>query len=151
MFRYGVMALVLFAFCAALGCQSYSTGMQQSVTKADETAAISALHSISVAQRTYSVSNSGSYGTFEQLVQAGLLDERFKADKPKVKGYVLTMSVTSKGDGSAEGSYSVNADPEGSGPQAAGRHLYIDSTSGLIHVNASQPATASDQSLGSDQ
>jgi hypothetical protein len=151
MFRYGVMALVLFACCAAPGCQSYSTGMQQSVTKVDETAAISALHSISVAQRTYSVSNSGSYGTFEQLVQAGLLDERFKADKPKVKGYVLTMSVTSKGDGSAEGSYSVNADPEGSGPQAAGRHLYIDSTSGLIHLNASQPATASDQSLGADQ
>src|SRR6266705_5860965 len=105
MFRYFILALVLFSCCAALGCQSYTTGMQQSVTKADETAAISALHSISVAQRTYSVSNGGAYGTFEQLVQAGLLDERFKADKPKVKGYVLTMSVTSKGDGSAEGSY----------------------------------------------
>jgi Tfp pilus assembly protein PilE len=147
MFRYLIMGLVLFACCAALACQSYSTGMQQSVTKADETAAISALHSISVAQRTYSLSNSGSYGTFEQLVQAGLLDERFKADKPKVKGYVLTMSVTSKAEGAPDGSYSVNADPEGSGPQAAGRHLYIDSTSGLIHLNATQPATASDQSL----
>ena len=151
MFRYMAMAPVLFACCAALACQSYTTGMQQGVTKVDETAAISALHSISVAQRTYSVSNGGSYGTFEQLVQAGLLDERFKAEKPKVKGYVLAMNVTSKGDGSGEGSYSINADPEGSGPQAAGRHLYIDSTSGLIHVNASQPATASDQSLGADQ
>ena len=147
MFRYLMMALLLITCCAALACQSYSTGMQQSVTKADETAAISALHSISVAQRTYSVSNSGSYGTFDQLVQAGLLDERFKTDKPKVKGYVLTMSVTSKAEGAPEGAYSVNADPEGSGPQAAGRHLYIDSTSGLIHLNATQPATASDQSL----
>ncbi len=149
--RYMVMALALFACSAAPACQSYTSGMQQGVTKTDETAAISALHSISVAQRTYSVSNGGAYGTFEQLVQAGVLDERFKADKPKVKGYVLTMSVTSKGDGSAEGSYSINADPEGSGPQAAGRHLYLDSTSGLIHVNASQPANASDQSLGADQ
>src|SRR5207245_9768921 len=105
MFRYMVIALVLFACCAALAGQSYTRRRQQGVTKVDETAAISALNSISVAQRTYSVSNGGSYGTFEQLVQAGLLDERFKAEKPKVKGYVLTMNVTSKGDGSGEGSY----------------------------------------------
>ena len=76
MFRYMGMAPVLFACCAALACQSYTTGMRQGVTKVDETAAISALHSISVAQRTYSVSNGGSYGTFEQLVQAGLLVDR---------------------------------------------------------------------------
>lgn len=147
MFRYLIIALLLLACGAALACQSYSTGMQQSVTKADETAAIAALHSISVAQRTYNVSNGGSYGTFAQLVSAGYLDSRFNSDQPTVRGYVLAMTVTSKDDGSGEGSYSVNADPEGSGPQAAGRHLYVDSTSGLIHVNASQPATASDQSL----
>ncbi len=147
MLRYLMMALLLFACCTALACQSYSTGMQHGVTKADETAAISALHTISLAQRTYSVSNGGSYGTFEQLVQAGSLDARFNSDQPKVRGYVLAMTVTAKSDGSAEGSYSVNADPESSGPQAAGRHLYLDSTSGLIHVNASQPATASDPSL----
>ena len=150
MFRYVINLLVLLTCCASLGCQKYTTGMQQGVNKADETAAISALHSISLAQRNFSVSNGGSYGTFEQLVAAGLLDERFKADKPNVRGYALTMSVTAKTEGVPEGSYSVNADPEGSAPQA-GRHLYMDSSSGLIHVNASQPATASDQSLGSEQ
>ena len=150
MFRYVINLLGLFACCASFGCQKYTTGMQQGVTKADETAAISALHSISLAQRNFSVSNGGSYGTFEQLVGGGYLDERFKADKPKVRGYVLTMTVTAKTEGAPEGSYSVNADPEGSAPQA-GRHLYIDSSSGLIHVNTSQPATVSDQSLGSEQ
>src|ERR1700730_2930636 len=133
MFRYLLLALLLIACCAAMACQSYSTGMQQSVTKTDETAAISALHSISAAQRTYSVSNGGSYGTCEQLAKAGLVDERFKMDKPKFKGYVLAMNVTPKAEGGPEGSYRVNADPEGSGPQVADRHLYIDSTSGLIH------------------
>jgi Tfp pilus assembly protein PilE len=143
-------ALLLLACCATLACQSYSTGLQQSLARADETVAITALHSIALAQRTYSVSNSGNYGTFEQLVQAGYLDERFKGDKPKMKGYVLTMTVTPKAEGAPEGSYSVNADPEASGP-TAGRHLYLDSTAELIHVNVSQRATAGDQSLGSGQ
>ena len=150
MFRYVIALLVLFACCASFACQKYTTGMQQSASKADEASAILALRAISLAQRNFSLSNGGSYGTFEQLVAASQLDERFKADKPKVRGYVLTMNVTAKTEGAPEGSYSVNADPEGSAPQA-GRHLYMDSTSGLIHVKASQPATASDQSLGSEQ
>jgi hypothetical protein len=114
--------------------------MQQSVTKVDETAAIGSLHAIAVAQRTYSTSNGGSYGTFAQLVQGSYLDARFNFDKPKVKGYALAMTATPETPGSAA-SYSVNADPE---PPQAGRHFYLDSASGLIHVNASQPATASD-------
>jgi Tfp pilus assembly protein PilE len=142
MFRYLLIALLICGCSAALSCQSYSTGMQQSVTKVDETAAIGALHAIAVAQRTYSTSNGGNYGTFEQLVQGSYLDERFNSDKPKVKGYVLAMTATLEASGSAS-SYSVNADPE---PPQAGRHFYLDSASGLIHVNSSQPATASDPS-----
>ena len=150
MFRYVITLLVLFACYTSFGCQKYTTGMQQGVTRADEAAAILALRAISSAQRNFSISNGGSYGTFEQLVATGNLDERFKGDKPKVRGYVLTMNVTAKTEGASEGSYSVNADPERSASQA-GRHLYMDSSSGLIHTNASQPATASDPALGSEQ
>src|SRR2546425_5977206 len=142
--RYLIIAILCFCCGAVLACKSYTSGLQQSVTRADETAGIAALHTISVAQRTYSTSNGGSYGTFEQLVGGGYLDSRFSSDKPNVRGYVLSMTVTSESEGSR---YAVNADPEGAGPQAAGRHFYLDSTSGLIHVNSSQPASARDPAL----
>ena len=104
-----IIALLFFLTCTAFACQSYTRTLQQSVERADETAAIAALRTLSTAQRTYSVSNSGAYGTFEQLVQGGFLDSRFNSEKPKFKGYVLSMSVETKG---GDGSYSVNADPE---------------------------------------
>ena len=94
MHRYLLIASLFFIGCTALACKSYTAGLQQSVTQVDETVAITALHTIALAQRTYSVSNGGSYGTFEQLVQSGYLDSRFKGDKPKMKGYVLQMTVT---------------------------------------------------------
>jgi len=133
--RYLIIAILCFCCGAVLACKSYTSGLQQSVTRADETAGIAALHTISVAQRTYSTSNGGSYGTFEQLVGGGYLDSRFSSDKPNVRGYVLSMTVTSESEGSR---YAVNADPEGAGPQAAGRHFYL---------NSSQPASASDPAL----
>jgi hypothetical protein len=139
-----LIAFLFFVGCTAMACKSYTAGLQQSVTRVDETAAITALHTISVAQRTYSATSGGDYGTFEQLIKGGYLDSRFGGDQPKMKGYVLSMAVTPPGGGSPEGSYRVNADPEA--PQS-GRHFYMDSASELIHVNASQPAGAGDQSL----
>ena len=141
MSRYLMNAVLLLGSCATLACQSYTSGLEQSTTRVDETAVISAIHTIATAQRTYSISNSGSYATFQQLVQGGSLDSRFDSDKPKIKGYVLAMTIT-KGAGAAEDSFTINADPEGAGPQA-GRHFFTD-PSGMIHVNPSQPATASD-------
>jgi hypothetical protein len=146
MFRYPMTALLLLGCCVALACQSYNSGLQQSTTRVDETAIISAIHTVSSAQRMYSISNSGSYATFQQLVQGGSLDARFDSEKPKIKGYVLEMTVTTKGEGATEGSYTINADPEATGPQA-GRHFFTDST-GIIHVNPSQTATATDPQIG---
>jgi Tfp pilus assembly protein PilE len=142
-----IRMLVVLGACTLAACQSYTTGLQKSSTRADETAAIAALHSISLAQQTYQVSN-GSYGTFPQLVQAGALDERFKSEPPRVKGYVLLMNVIQRSE-AAESSYTVNADPDAS-QSLTGRHFYLDSTTNLIRVNATQPAGASDQSLESN-
>jgi len=139
MFRFALLATILLICLGSLSCQNYSSGLQQSVTRADETVATGALRTIAVAQQTYSVTNEGNYGTFPQLSAGGYLDERFNSDKPALKDYVLTMEV---GKGSGAPFYSVNADPAGEGPQ--GRHFYMDSKSNALHANATQPATASD-------
>jgi hypothetical protein len=127
---------LLIGVAFLLSCQSYSTGLQQSVARADETSAIAALKTISTAQQTYAITNGGSYGTFQQLYEGGFLDERFNSTTPEIEDYVLTMEVSAN-------SYRLNADPVRSGEQA-GRHLYLDSTSPLIRVNPTQPATAKD-------
>jgi hypothetical protein len=137
MFRFVLLATTVLICLASFSCQEYSSGLQKSVTRADETVATAALRAISVAQQTYSVSNDGNYGTFQQLVAGGYLDDRFNSDKPALKNYVLSMEVV-KGPPS----FACNADPAGEGPQ--GRHFYLDSKSNDLHANATQPASASD-------
>jgi hypothetical protein len=55
------------------------------------------------------------------------------------------MTTTPSSDGSTEPSYSCNADPTDAAT-SKGRHFYMDA-SGVIHVNAMQPATESDERL----
>lgn len=132
--------LVLIAAVFVLsGCQSYTTGLQQSVDRADETVAIAALHLIAQAERTYSLSHDGGYGTLDELKEAGYLDSRFSSDKP-LKDYSLALTVNS----GSEPSFSCLADPV-AGRQ--GKHFYIDSTSGEIHANATQTASAADPAM----
>lgn len=138
MFRCAALTFALLICFASLGCQSYSTGLQQSVARADETAATAALHTIATAQQTYALSTEGNYGSFQQLCDAGYLDSRFNFDNPALKDYVLTMKVFSKSEGPSN--FSCNADPSGNG---AGRHFYIDQST-VLRVNATQPATATD-------
>lgn len=142
MHRLLLLALLLSLTSASFACRSYTRALEQSVQRADETAALGAMRTLSVAQRTYSVSNEGKFATFEQLAQGGFLDSRFNSEKPKFKGYVLTMSVTNGAGG--EGSFTVNADPE---PPQQGRHFFMDSSSALIHINGGQPARESDPTL----
>ena len=127
---------LLVAFAFLISCQTYSTGLQQSVARADETTAAASLKTISAAQQTYAVSNGGAYGSFQQLFEGGYLDERFNSSTPQIGEYILTMEVSAN-------SYRINADPTGTGEQAA-RHFYLDSTSPLIRVNPKQPATDKD-------
>ena len=142
MLKSAILGLIVMTAMASLSCQQYSTGLQQTVARADETAVVAALRSISVAQQTYSISSGGTYATLDQLRDGGYLDVRFKAADGGVKDYALTMSTNPPGAGTPA-SFSCNADPTKTGP-TAGRHFYIDSTSQAIHVNASQPASATD-------
>jgi hypothetical protein len=135
--------LIALLLTANLGCattQTYTGGLKQSVARANEMSAIAVLRSIALAQQTYSVSNGGKYGTFQQLGEGGFLDPSISPTNPEVKEYVLKMEVNDKPGFEF---YSCTADPKRAG-EMAGRHFYIDSTSREMHVNPTQPATASD-------
>jgi hypothetical protein len=127
------------------GCQKHTEALESGVAGADETSAIGALRAILLAERTYSLSNSGEFGTMQQLVDGGFLDSRFSSGRP-AKDYIITLNVVAKEAGAPEGSFSCNADPDPT-LQRMGRHFFINSTSTTIHANNTQPATESDPSL----
>ena len=144
--RRFLSAVVLSMCMALLSCQSYTSELAQSPGRMDETAAISTMRSISRAQTAYNLRNSGNYATFEQLVAGGNLDSRFNTSKPKIYGYIFTMNTDSGSGSAGESSYSCSADPDPS-VNKSGRHFYLDSTSDVIHVNPSEPASAKDETL----
>jgi hypothetical protein len=143
MFRCFTVVLVLLVCVALSACQKYTSGLIEGAARGDEAVVLSTLRSIMLAQSAYNQST-GSYGTFQQLTDGGYLDARFKGDNPVVKEYKYTMTVTEKTPDAVVASYTCNADPERTGDRA-GRHFLIDSNSTDIHVNPTQPATATDE------
>lgn len=131
---FPTLIALLIACLSSGGCETQTTGLKQSVARANETAALAALHSIAIAQQTYSVSNEGKYATFQQLADSSLLNGNISPTNPEVTDYVLTMEVNDKPG------YSCKADPK----DKPGRHFYIDSTSREMRVNLTQPATDTD-------
>ncbi len=119
------------------------------VRRGNETAATQTLNTIKQLQADYSLGHRGEYGTFEQLIREGALDERFKGDSPVVSGYVFTLKVVPKSSGQPA-TYTINADPQSAeGIGATGkRHFYFDPSLSTIRENPDQPATASDPPLG---
>lgn len=146
MIRFLLIGFLFLAGLGALACQSYTTTLVESPGRLDERVAISTLRSIAQAQTAYSLSNSGDYARFEQLVAGGHLDSRFSSRQPKVGGYILTMTVANGSSGGAESSYHCNADPDPA-VNPAGRHFYLGSASPEIRVNLTKPATASDEAF----
>jgi hypothetical protein len=149
--------LVLIAlFLTACGSKSTNstnssseTGtLRKSVNVADEAGAIRTLQTMFRAQTEYMLSHAEDYGTFDQLVADNYLDSRFAGASPVVGGYAFKMTITPK-SGSDSAAYSVNADPRSADgtPTGGARHLYLDSTSNVIHGNATRSATASDPPL----
>jgi prepilin-type N-terminal cleavage/methylation domain-containing protein len=126
------------------------TGWKAAMRSANEAAAIKTLRSIAEQQMLYYNSHQrSSYGTFEEMLKDNLLDSHFSGTTPVKEGYVYTMKVIQKSTAQQAG-YSINADPQvREGVSATGRNsYYIDSDTNTIHVNPTQPATASDPPIG---
>lgn len=117
----------------------------------NQTAALQNLKTIATEQRTYFnlKGRSGYAATFDQLVESGALDKRFKGEEPVVDGYKYTMKVTQK-SASQPPFFSVNADPQqADGVGATGKnYYYIDSNVNTVRVNPNGPASAEDSPAG---
>lgn len=137
--RLAPLSIMLVVCLATISCQEYSTGLQTGSSRTGEASAIATLRTIAQAQTAYSISNSGHYATFEQLTEGGFLDARFRSSNPEFYGYAFKMQINPSGQG-----FSCNADPAPTA-KLEGRHFYIDSDTQNVHVNASQPATATDE------
>jgi hypothetical protein len=136
-----LLSVLLLSSCAS-GNSSEGLGtLPKAVSKVDETSAIQTLRTIATAQ-TQSRAVRGAYGDFNSLVQAGFLDDRFRADSPNLRGYRFVMKTT-------DTEFSVNADPEitEAQPTTGARHFYLDSTDNAIHVNQTQAASKTDPTL----
>ncbi len=120
------------------------------IRRGNETAAITQLDALRKLEADYIMGHSkGDYGTFDQLIKDGGLDERFAGDKPVVSGYVYTLKIVSRSSSQPAG-YSINADPQvAEGIGATGRrHFYIDPNVSAIRVNDDEPARPTDPPLG---
>lgn len=115
------------------------------IRKGNETSAIQTLEMIRKEEAGYMMSHRGEYGTFEQLLKDGSLDERFTGDKPVINGYNFTLKVVPKSS-NLPATFSVNADPQVTeGVAATGkRHFYVDPNVSTIRENLEQPASATD-------
>ena len=137
------LLLGLFSVMSAWSCGSAEEPhpYTKAVGAADEGSTIQTLRTISSAQGQYRAST-GAYGSFSALNKAGMLDMRFAADAPTLKGYRFTMDVSSPQ------AFTVNADPEAteSQPAIGSRHFFLD-PNGVIRVNGQQPAGPGDPPL----
>ena len=125
------------------------TGWKAAVRSANEAAAVQSLRTLTQQQMLYYNSHQRtSYGTFDELVKEGLVDNKFAGTAPVVDGYVFKMRVVPKTTSTPPG-YSINADPQvKDGVGATGRnHFFVDSDKNTIHVNNAQPAAATDPSI----
>ena len=126
------------------------TGWKAAVRSANEAAAVKTLRTIGEQQMLYYNSHQRStFGTFDEMLKENFLDTRFAGTTPVLDGYVYQMKVIPKSTAQQPG-YSINTDPQVSeGVSATGRnHYYVDSDTNTIHVNATQPATATDPPIG---
>jgi hypothetical protein len=139
-----LLSVVVLSGCGAFH-EGYRAGYDESIGSAKEAMAVQSLKAIALAQQQYQVDEGhGSYGTFEQLAKAGLLDERFASNSPIVEDYKFTMQLVPV-SGNQRPVFKVNADPHqiNASSITGKRHFYMGSDAS-IHVNDKQIATAQD-------
>src|SRR5215210_3546821 len=137
----GLLVLVPLGW---LALRMWDDTIQRRVIAANESSALTNLENIQAAEQLYFEAN-GEYGTFQQLIDAGVFQAQVSGDPPVASGYAFTVKVQPKTD-TQSASYNVNADPvRAEGRDATGRrHFFISSEVTGVRYNESRPATKDD-------
>jgi type II secretory pathway pseudopilin PulG len=141
-----MIVIAIIGILIAVGVTGYKAAMRA----ANEAAAVKTLRVIAEQQMLYFNSHQrSSFGSFEEMRKEDLLDTRFDGATPLMDGYVYTMKVIPRST-TAQAGYTINADPQvADGVSATGKnHYFVSSDTNTIHVNAAQPASASDPPIG---
>ena len=138
-----LVLLVAIAIGVLIG--AVVSGWKAAVRSGNEVATVQSLKAIAAVEAQYFNAHNRTFGTLDQLVLDQLVregfDTRFSSDYPSVDDCVYTLRVISKTD-TRPSSFTLNADPQAG---SWGRsHFYIDSTDGLIRINADRPAGLND-------
>ena len=118
------------------------------VRSGNETAAVAVMDRMRTYQAQYASRNKGKFAKFQQLVEAGVLDQQFSADVPVVNGYKFEMQITDPTSGTPA-DYKIWAEPvQPTGVTATGtRFFYTSSSLGTIKSHEGQRATDTDESI----
>lgn len=144
-----MIVISIIGILVAIGIPAW----QSSVRSANEAAALTHLQRLATQQITYfNTKNRSGYGTFDQLVEGGYLDQKWKGDSPVVDGYIYTITLRPR-SGTEPAYFGVNANPQKpTGLTATGtQFFYIGSDSGTTTSNPEKAASATDPPVGSGQ
>jgi prepilin-type N-terminal cleavage/methylation domain-containing protein len=120
-------------------------GFKTAQKAGNEAATVQDMKTIAAVEIQYFNTNSRTFGTFDDLIKAKLLNERFAGNPPVTDGYVFTLKVVPKTP-SAPSSYTLNADPQSD--DTGTNHFYIDSGDSNIRFNKTQAAGSNDTPYG---
>ena len=148
--RLAVVAVVGLLIAAALWVvfvRMRDEGRRRRLVAANEQEAVSVIDGIAAAEQLYRES-SGGYGTFRQMIEAGVYRAPLEGDVLVVQGYAFRLQITPPAEGRPP-AFAVSADPvRAGGPDATGRrHFYAGSEVTGIRFNDERPATAADPLL----
>ena len=141
------LMIVIAIIGLLIGVGSYGWGVM--VRAGNENAAQQSLNRIRTMQVQYAGKHQGKFATFDELIQAGQLDERYAGENPVINGYVYAMKVDPPSS-TQPAKFSVNADPQVSeGVSRTGdRHFYTDSALGTIkYTDENRQAKAEDPAI----
>ena len=139
-----MIVIAVIALIVAVGIPAWTI----MIKTGNENSALQTLDRVRMLQSQYAGSHQGNFASFDDLIRASGLDERFKGDKPVINGYVYTLDITPK-SASQPAFYKINADPQvRDGVQATGtRSFYTDSSLSTIKQNDTRAADAGDPSV----
>lgn len=138
-----LIVVAIIGVLAAIATTTY----QSSIRKANEAAAVAAMNTIKLAEAKYVIGHKDNYGTFAQLFAEGYLDKRFNVERPRVRGYVFTITLVDLPERPGA-LFKLSADPESAaGLGATGKIFYYSEPDTPIFFSKDGPASSEDEVL----